>query len=344
MNVKNVLFINIAFLLLASLCTGCSRQEPETFCDDRAGLLETDRQERLQNFHRRLREDIDIHLLLVVLDRRAQDLDAEAVALFDKYRVGAGTSGARGVLLVVDPEGRQVRLEIGYDLEGIFSDGFVGMIEHEQMAPFFAAGRVADGIEATVELLVAQALGVGQDGSEGRGRKVGERLSGGGGARIDVAIGTGGHQTGQAGTFGKFPAGGSPEEVFATYLRVLQSRIKEPELPLYTTETRALLHNWLVTDAQQGHELKNLTSAAAQGAWSVSGNLAVLRFPLTERQLPPYFFQHADAGWQLDLAAMSQLVAFNHLNQWHFRRLDHPYMFAFGDVAFDTNGFPQPAH
>ena len=55
-------------------------------------------------------------------------------------------------------EDRQVRMEIGYGLEGVFPDAFVGHVERNQMVPFFQANRVGPGIEATVELLVAKAL------------------------------------------------------------------------------------------------------------------------------------------------------------------------------------------
>ena len=63
----------------------------------------------------------------------------------------------RGLLLVVDAEGERVRLEVARELEGVFVDSFVAFIEREQMAPFFAAGRVGDGIVAASELIVGRA-------------------------------------------------------------------------------------------------------------------------------------------------------------------------------------------
>jgi uncharacterized membrane protein YgcG len=41
-------------------------------------------------------------------------------ALFDDRALGRKTGGARGMLFLVDPQGKAVRLETGYDLEGIF--------------------------------------------------------------------------------------------------------------------------------------------------------------------------------------------------------------------------------
>ena len=128
---------------------------------DPAGLLDAPARERLAGYHAVLLRDLDIHFKAVFLAGRSGDIDRIAVELFDRYRLGARTRAARGVLLVVDPAGQQVRLEIGYDLEGVFPDGFVGRVEEEQMVPFFAAGRIGAGVAATVELLVARALEAG---------------------------------------------------------------------------------------------------------------------------------------------------------------------------------------
>ena len=131
-----------------------------------------------------LLRDLDIHFKAVFLVGRGGDIDRTAVELFDRYRLGMQTRAARGVLLVVDPVGQQVRLEIGYDLEGLFPDGFVGRVEEEQMAPFFAAGRIGAGVAAMVGLLVARALEAGATEPAGTGSPggIGGRWSGGGGA------------------------------------------------------------------------------------------------------------------------------------------------------------------
>jgi uncharacterized membrane protein YgcG len=61
----------------------------------------------------------------------------------------------RGLLLVIDAD--QVRLEVGYTLEGVLPDAFAAYVEHRQMVPFFERGRVADGILSTTELIVTRA-------------------------------------------------------------------------------------------------------------------------------------------------------------------------------------------
>jgi len=90
--------------------------------------------------------------MTVVLKQSPEDINNKAVKLFQKYGVGRTTNGAKGVLFLIDPSGKQVRIEIGYDLEPIFTDGFTGYIERRQMTPFFQANKVGPGIEASVEL------------------------------------------------------------------------------------------------------------------------------------------------------------------------------------------------
>lgn len=328
-------------LVVPLLLAGCAdrREQP---VEDQAGLLSTAEESRLGQFHRHLLKELDIELKVLVLAESPGDIDRAAVKLFEDYGVGRRTRAARGVLLVVDPPGRQVRMEIDYDLEGIFPDGFIGYVEESQMAPFFQAGRIGDGVEATVELLVGRALGeVDARGSVLPNRPVAlDHLSGGGGARIAVEVGSGPPEKGKAADAAYFDAQASPPETLRKYLEVLQKHVKDPDLGLYSTETRHFFRRWLVTDGQQDNELRGLLSVVEQGMTRVEGDRAVIRFPVGERRVAPYFFVRGEQGWMLDLASMSRLIGFNQNNQWFFRRTGHAYMFAFDDLGFDKNGFP----
>ena len=323
---------------LSMLLTACG----DRYIDDRAGLMTADEQGRLRIFQEKLLQELDIELQVVVLDASPGDLDTAAVKLFDERGIGKRTKGARGVLLLIDPAGRQVRMEIGYDLESIFPDAFVGYIEQRQMAPFFAAGRVAAGIEATVELVVGKALGAIDEGSYAPDQAAGgvRHLSGGAGARSAVGIGDGVPVKPTLDDASGFGAQPSPQQALAVYLEVLRGHIKDPNLKLYSPGTRDFFSKWLVTDAQQDNERRSLEARIGQGqVWQRDGR-AVISFPVAERGSAPYFLVQGEEGWMLDFSTMSRLVGFNHRNQWYLRSLDHPFMFAFEDWQFDQNGFP----
>jgi uncharacterized protein len=236
----------ISILVLSLL--GC-REKPD-FVEDRQGVLSPAERDRLVRFHGTLLRELDIHLKLVVLDASPGDLDALAAEMFAEQGVGRKTGDARGVLILVDPAGRQVRMEIGYGLEGVFPDAFVGHIERNQMVPFFQANRVGPGIEATVELLVAKALESMEekayDPEESRD-PAGDHLSGGAGARVDVATGSGQPDKGKASADTSFGPQATPLGTLEEYKKVLHFRIKDPDLGIYTPETRDFFRKWLVT-------------------------------------------------------------------------------------------------
>jgi uncharacterized protein len=59
-----------------------------------------------------------------------------------------------GLLLVVAPNERQVRIEVGYGLEGSFSDAFSKKILDETILPKFGAGDLQSGIVAGVDRMI----------------------------------------------------------------------------------------------------------------------------------------------------------------------------------------------
>lgn len=329
----------IALMLLFYL-PGCQKDTPRSldFVDDRAGLLTTGERDRIQNYHQHLLEDVNIHLQVTTLSQAAVDIDALALELFESYGVGKPTLAARGVLLLVDPQGRQVRLEVGYDLEAVFTDLLVSRVERQQMVPFFQAGRVGSGLEATVELLVAEALRQPEEAITGKPQL--EHLSGGGGAKTNVAIGSGVSDNIPHASQALFIPGDDPLATLQVYQEVLRQRVKDPDLSIYTRESREFFRQWLVTDGQQANELNSLREILDSGEVRTGEDYAVVRSEPSARTHAPYFLRRTNEGWQIDFVTLSQVVSFNHRNQWHFRTLDHPYMFAFNDWTFDKNGFP----
>lgn len=61
-----------------------------------------------------------------------------------------------GVLLLVAPQERRVRIETGYGLEGILPDGMGFLIINNDIVPRFRAGDMAGGIEAGADAIIQQ--------------------------------------------------------------------------------------------------------------------------------------------------------------------------------------------
>ncbi len=329
----------LLFHLMLCACSSAENLKDTEFLEDKGGLLTQQERQQLVNFSKTLLKDLDIHIKTVILSEQAQDMNRKANTLFEEFALGEQTRGAKGVLFLVDPKGKQVRLEIGYDLEAVYPDAFVSYIVHKQMVPFFQSNRVGSGIAATMELLVGKALGEIKD-SEYLPEEDTAEYSGGAGVKTEIEIGSGAPDKPETVLADRFAAQPSPLQTLDMYRHTLRLHIKDPNLGIYTPETREFFSKWLVTDAQQENGFKSLDAVFELSEVHTVGDVAVIRYPISNRQANPYFLRHGEEGWMLDFASMNTLIGFNHKNQWFFRNTEHEFMFAFEDVRFDKHGFP----
>lgn len=84
-----------------------------------------------------------------------ETIEMYAVKLFEAWGIG-GKESDQGLLLLVAPNERQVRIEVGYGLHQYVTDALSGRIIRGEIAPRFKAGDMAGGINAGVSALIAQ--------------------------------------------------------------------------------------------------------------------------------------------------------------------------------------------
>lgn len=337
-------FLNRA-ALAALLLTGAGACGEAPLVDDAAKLMGAADKEHLGQHHRFLLKDHDIDYR-VVTGKRLGDINTFAAARFEADGVGAQGRSGRGLLLVIDAAADLVRLEVSSNLEGVYPDAFVAYVEQRQMVPFFRARRVADGILAATELIVTRAQRAKANaGFDGEAWYLG---SGGGGATTRARIGAPAKplrpsRKGRPGP-GRSP-GATPTQTLAAYFRAMGDRNAAPDLTIYTPETRAMLHRWVVTPAQMDTVVRTYrTCGKGQTRMGPEGRRAAIRYAVNKRHCAPFFFRKMAAGWALDLTVMQTLIRFGRDNSWHFAAdaAGNPYAFAFTDWRIDSRGYPWP--
>ena len=105
-----------------------------------------------------------------------ESIEQAAVQLYQKW--GIGKKGEdKGVLLLVAPKERKLRIEVGYGLEGVITDATSGEIIRRAIVPYFKKGDMATGIltgSAVLAQMIAKDAGVKLSGlPEGTGRSGG---------------------------------------------------------------------------------------------------------------------------------------------------------------------------
>ena len=306
--------------------------------DDRAPVLEAMERARIDEYHAALRaaHDIDYRVLST---GSGGDLERTARAYFTAARVGSLSDNGRGLLLVIDTASQRVRLEVSTSLEGVYTDAFVAYVQNRQMAPFFAAGRVADGILATTELIVGRAQEA-RAGAEFAPPMAAQSMGGGASARAPLGTASSPSEELERQTERIDVAGLDPLQVVEVYHERMAKRDARADLALYSSDTVTMLQSWVVTPAQMDNVARTYRACTVDGV-RTEGDAAVVRYRVEQRQCAPYFLRREDARWKLDLTQMSSAIRFNHENQWRFQtRPASDYAFAFADWRIDRNGFP----
>lgn len=95
--------------------------------------------------------------IVTVKSLKGAEIEDYSVNLFEKLKIGDKDKN-NGLLFIVAPNERRVRIEVGYGLEQYLPDGLVGDIQDSFIIPHFRNNDFATGImQGTYALLIKQA-------------------------------------------------------------------------------------------------------------------------------------------------------------------------------------------
>jgi uncharacterized protein len=134
------------FLALCQDLPDAAFPRPSGHVNDFAAVLTADDRAYLENFLRTLERDTSAEVVVVtVTSLDGLTIEEYAVRLFADGGIGDDTKD-NGVLLLVAPSERRVRIEVGYGLEGSLPDGLAGDIIRTAILPEFKQGNLRRGI------------------------------------------------------------------------------------------------------------------------------------------------------------------------------------------------------
>jgi uncharacterized protein len=150
----------LALLLSAALAGhGASAAEPNWpeltgRVVDEAGLLSEQQRTELDSKLAQLETSSRTQLVVVTV-KSLQGLEIEEYGVGLGRHWGVGQVGENnGAMLIVAPNEREVRIEVGYGLEGILTDAITSSIIQTDILPAFRAGHMDQGIVAGTDSLL----------------------------------------------------------------------------------------------------------------------------------------------------------------------------------------------
>jgi len=126
---------------------------------DNAEILDSDTRRRIVDTLRRHEQKTGNQVaVLTVPTIHGEGVEEYAVRVFEQWKLGQKGKD-NGVLVVVVPQDRRMRIEVGYGLEGVLTDAHASRIIRNLMTPRFRDGDFSGGIARGVDAIVAQLEG-----------------------------------------------------------------------------------------------------------------------------------------------------------------------------------------
>jgi len=138
----------IVIILMTMLSASAAGRFPDPVghVNDFAGVLSGDTVRKLEGTLRSLAEQTGAEIAVVTVhDMGGMDENTYAVELFEEWGIGSKERDD-GLLILVAVEERRLRIEVGYGLEGIITDGIAGRIRDNYMTPYLRKNDYDNGI------------------------------------------------------------------------------------------------------------------------------------------------------------------------------------------------------
>lgn len=113
---------------------------------DEVGLLGTNSELQLERTLFNFKKETGIQLQVYIIKSLGGDsIDSVAIQVFDKWKLGDEKTD-RGLLFLIAPNEKRLRIEVGQGLEGELPDVIAKRIISDVVAPYFKRGEFAVGI------------------------------------------------------------------------------------------------------------------------------------------------------------------------------------------------------
>ncbi len=126
---------------------------------DDAGVMSASAKAQLEAMLQAHRDSTSSQIaVLIVPSLEGGDIDGYAVEVFKEWKLGQAKKD-NGVLFLVAMQERQMRIEVGYGLEGVLTDAMSSRINRNEVAPYFREGNYEGGIQAGVVAIIKTIAG-----------------------------------------------------------------------------------------------------------------------------------------------------------------------------------------
>jgi uncharacterized protein len=159
-----ILFTLLLVLSMAGLLPAQKLPDPTGFVNDFAGVLDSASSAEMEAIARALQQNTGAEIAVVTVNSIEPygTIDEYAIELATEWGVGQRGEDT-GILILLAMQERRIKMEVGYGLEGIITDGLAGEILDRSILPSLKAGDYGTGMLRGVQAvagIIAKEYGV----------------------------------------------------------------------------------------------------------------------------------------------------------------------------------------
>lgn len=145
------IFLCFFFFLHVTQAESIDELEAKNYINDYANIIDEET-EKLLNYKLYEYEASTTHQISVftVNNINGDYIEHFSIKLAEKTKLGTKKND-NGVLMLISKDDRQVRIEVGYGLEGVVTDGVSSKIIKDNLIPSFKRGDYGEGVKEAVE-------------------------------------------------------------------------------------------------------------------------------------------------------------------------------------------------
>lgn len=133
--------------------------EPVGHVNDFAQMLSNTERQQLETKLRNYRDTTTTVIAVATLESLSGiSIEETATTLFNEWNIWEGDKD-NGVLILIAPNEREIRIEVGYGLEGAIPDVMAGRIIREIISPSFRKGDYYSGLDRATSAMIDLASG-----------------------------------------------------------------------------------------------------------------------------------------------------------------------------------------
>ncbi len=318
------------------------RPEPDFLLFDYANLLEGDK-EGVNAYLERIRTQDSIEMVIVTVPsmnhEKSKSIEERAFKLFNNWSIGRDYNN-QGVLILVDQQAQDVKIEVSQNLEDVFTDRFSGFAANNQLKQHLKQDTLGYGLVGIMERLeerahLKKAGGYTPASIAELDRKF---ISMGGGVKRNLAdYKNNNNKSEQSPNIEQAAIRGAktPDEAWKIIVSKWNREGKYKDIDIYTEACKLLIGDQNSTQFDWASNYVNKPYKII-----VQGNYAVVSFGAKEGwdNSPMLLIRTAQPdGWKMDFTNQRKYVIMGVAPYWSVGLGNHPYVYL-TSYARQSNG------